>query len=438
MDIPSLIRKVIKSLNNSKHKFEAASSHDEKKKEYNTFIKGIEDLHKIYKSQSNQTSAQALQKIKEILTSALKDANEMKMGMQNAPKHQSHHNKKSNNSKPNHGNKSDHGDKDQNSRDNAMSGAIVTTKPNVKWEDVAGLENAKKSLQEAIILPTKFPDIFVGLRQPWKGILLYGPPGTGKTFLAKACATQADATFFSVSSSDLISKYVGESAKSIKTLFEMARSYKQSIIFIDEIDSLVSARSENENEASKRVKTEFLVQMQGVGNSDQGILVLGATNLPWTLDSAVRRRFQKRIYIPLPDFDARLYLIKHKMKKNKHIIREEDFREVAKLCDGYSGSDINGLVKNACYEPLRKFQNTKFFKQVGTNSKGQPMWMPCSPSEPGATKIDKTKLTGDNIQNNPIDKMDFLKALNTTRPSVGKEDLKRYDEWTNTYGMKGE
>ena len=100
-----------------------------------------------------------------------------------------------------------------------MSGAIVKEKPNVKWEDVAGLHSAKQALQEAIILPTKFPEIFVGIRQPWKGILLYGPPGTGKTFLAKACATQADSTFFSVSSSDLISKYVGESAKSIKTLF---------------------------------------------------------------------------------------------------------------------------------------------------------------------------------------------------------------------------
>lgn len=106
--------------------------------------------------------------------------------------------------------------------DNQIDQAIVREKPNVKWEDVAGLENAKRSLQEAIILPVKFPDIFVGLRQPWKGILLYGPPGTGKTFLAKACATQADAVFFSVSSSDLISKYVGESEKAIKNMFESA------------------------------------------------------------------------------------------------------------------------------------------------------------------------------------------------------------------------
>jgi len=131
----------------------------------------------------------------------------------------------------------------------------VAEKPNVKWDDVAGLHNAKKSLQEAVILPIKFPEAFQGVRKPWKGILLYGPPGTGKTFLAKACATESQCTFFSVSSASLISKYVGESAKKIKNLFSLAREKKPSIIFIDEIDSLCGARGEGENEASKRVKT---------------------------------------------------------------------------------------------------------------------------------------------------------------------------------------
>lgn len=173
------------------------------------------------------------------------------------------------------------GQDDENSKmKSAMEEAIVTTKPNIKWGDIAGLEQAKASLKEAVLLPIKFPNFFEGARKPWKGILLYGPPGTGKTFLAKACATEAEGTFFSVSSADLVSKYVGESEKLIKQLFSIAREKKPSIIFIDEIDSLCGARSDGENEASRRVKTEFLVQMQGVGHDDKGVLVLGATNLP--------------------------------------------------------------------------------------------------------------------------------------------------------------
>lgn len=123
-----------------------------------------------------------------------------------------------------------------------MAGCVVTEKPCIKWSDVAGLEKAKEALQEAVVLPTRFPQLFTGKRKPWKGILLYGPPGTGKSYLAKACATEAKGTFFSVSASSIMSKWMGESERLVKNLFELARISKPSIIFIDEIDSLMSAR----------------------------------------------------------------------------------------------------------------------------------------------------------------------------------------------------
>ncbi|XP_015284139.1 PREDICTED: vacuolar protein sorting-associated protein 4A, partial [Gekko japonicus] len=144
-----------------------------------------------------------------------------------------------------------------------LMGAVVMEKPNVRWGDVAGLEGAKEALKEAVILPIKFPHLFTGKRTPWRGILLFGPPGTGKSYLAKAVATEAgNSTFFSISSSDLVSKWLGESEKLVKNLFELARQHKPSIIFIDEVDSLCGSRNENESEAARRIKTEFLVQMQ--------------------------------------------------------------------------------------------------------------------------------------------------------------------------------
>lgn len=171
----------------------------------------------------------------------------------------------SNGSKDNKSDDSDEDDKDKKKLMSQLEDAIVIEKPNIKWSDVAGLEGAKEALKEAVILPIKFPHLFTGKRTPWRGILLFGPPGTGKSYLAKAVATEANnSTFFSVSSSNLVSKWLGESEKLVKNLFTMARKQKPSIIFIDEIDSLCSSRSDNESESARRIKTEFLVQMQGI------------------------------------------------------------------------------------------------------------------------------------------------------------------------------
>jgi vacuolar protein-sorting-associated protein 4 len=172
--------------------------------------------------------------------------------------------------------------------------------------------------------------------------------------LAKACATEADGTFFSISSSDLVSKWLGESERLVKQLFKLARENKPAIIFIDEIDSLCGSRSEGENETSRRIKTEFLVQMQGVGNDNDGILVLGASNVPWELDPAIRRRFEKRIYIPLPDTHARLAQFKIRLGKTPNNLTEEDYFELGKATEGYSGSDITVVVKEAMMMPVRR------------------------------------------------------------------------------------
>ena len=169
-----------------------------------------------------------------------------------------------------------------------------------------GLKNVKQSLVENIIYPQMRPDVFTGIREPTRGILLYGPPGNGKTMIAKAVSTECKATFFSISASTLMSKWVGESEKLMKTLFAVAAIYSPSIIFIDEIDSMLTARSSQENESARRVKTEFLIQIDGVGNyKKSNVLVIGATNRPFDLDEAALRRLTKRIYIGLPDKEAR-------------------------------------------------------------------------------------------------------------------------------------
>ncbi len=261
-----------------------------------------------------------------------------------------------------------------------LAGAILGEKPDVKWDDVAGLDAAKAALKEAVILPAKFPQLFTGKRRPWKGILLYGPPGTGKSYLAKAVATEAKSTFFSVSSSDLVSKWQGESEKLVKNLFEMARKRKPAILFIDEIDSLCGARGEGESESSRRIKTEFLVQMQGVGHSHDGILVLGATNTPWSLDPAMRRRFEKRIYIALPDEEARARMFDiHLGSMENTLNKPTDYDKLGALSDGYSGSDISVVVREALMEPVRECQRAKFF-QITNDQMLAPVtkYPPCS------------------------------------------------------------
>uniref|UniRef100_A0A3Q3D7C1 Katanin catalytic subunit A1 like 2 n=1 Tax=Hippocampus comes TaxID=109280 RepID=A0A3Q3D7C1_HIPCM len=186
---------------------------------------------------------------------------------------------------------------------------IYLHNPNVRWEDIIGLEDAKRLVKEAIVYPIKYPQLFKGLLSPWKGLLLYGPP-TGKTLLAKAVATECKTTFFNISASSLVSKWRGDSEKLV--LFELARYHAPSTIFLDEVESMMGQRGSNigEHEGSRRLKAELLVQMDGLARSEDLVFVLAASNLP-ELDHGMLRRLEKRILVGLPPEPARQDMIAH-------------------------------------------------------------------------------------------------------------------------------
>ena len=283
----------------------------------------------------------------------------------------------------------------------------TTKKPTtVSFLDIAGLDKAKQALHEIVVLPNLRPELFTGLRSPAKGILLFGPPGTGKTMLAKAVATESNAHFISVSAATLTSKFVGEGEKAVKALFESARQNQPSIIFVDEIDSILTERSESDHEASRRLKTEFLLQFDGISSKETDrLLVLGATNRPYEIDEAALRRFVKRIYIPLPESPTRLALLLHLFRGQSHSLSQNDFATIVKQTAGYSGSDLTALAREASLEPIRELG--KHIVSANTN------------------------------QIRPTNLSDFSKALSVIRPSVAAESLKSLASWSQKMGSLG-
>ena len=239
-----------------------------------------------------------------------------------------------------------------------INSTILEKGPGVHWDDIQGLSEVKETLMENIVYPQLNPEIFSGIRAPDSGILFYGPPGNGKTLLAKAVATECKCTFYSVSASALMSKWLGESEKLMKTLFALARSKAPSVIFFDEIDSMLSKRkSEGENEGARRLKTEFLVQVDGCGagsveNAPQ-VLVIGATNRPFDLDEAALRRLTKRIFITLPDAEARLGSILKLVEKVGSQLNSNEKQMLCALTENYSFADLKAIVKDAAMGPVR-------------------------------------------------------------------------------------
>lgn len=226
--------------------------------------------------------------------------------------------------------------------------------PDVTFDDVMGLADAKEAIRIKMIYPMEHADVYAALgKKSGGGVLLYGPPGTGKTMLAKAAAHEAGAAFYAVKCSDIVSKWVGESEKNIASLFETARRNNRAIIFFDELDSLFFKRGQDVH--NDRRVNELLQQIDGFSSKSSGLMVLGATNNPWAVDEAAMRsgRFSQKIYIPLPEDGARRAMINSKLAKTR-VDGDMDVEYIVTLTDGYSGADIAELFDRATDYPLRR------------------------------------------------------------------------------------
>jgi len=288
-----------------------------------------------------------------------------------------------------------------------ISSTIVTESPKVNWDDIAGLENVKQAVREAIVLPIAKPELFKGARRPWSGILLFGPPGCGKTLLAKAAATECKATFFSASSADLLSKWLGESEKLISSLFKVARLKAPSLIFMDEIDSVATKRGEgSESGGERRVKTQLLSEIQGLKSTyDKPLLVLGATNRPWDIDNAMLSRFEKRVHVPLPDMKARAGIFKIHTEGVNTELTDEDYVELAVRTEGYSGRDIANICREVIMLPIRELDMSGLLES-----------------------------SDEEVNVRDISLKDFKKTLKKVKPMTNQALIKQYNDWAEEFG----
>ncbi|KAM0896662.1 hypothetical protein ACQ4PT_023064 [Festuca glaucescens] len=302
----------------------------------------------------------------------------------------------------------------------------------VSFEDIGALDDIKESLQELVMLPLRRPDLFKGgLLKPCRGILLFGPPGTGKTMLAKAIANEAQASFINVSMSTITSKWFGEDEKNVRALFTLAAKVSPTIIFVDEVDSMLGQRNRaGEHEAMRKIKNEFMTHWDGLlSRSDQKILVLAATNRPFDLDEAIIRRFERRIMVGLPSAQNREMIMRNLLSKEK-VDQGLDFKEIATMTEGYSGSDLKNLCTTAAYRPVRELIQKERKKELEKKK-----------LEQGGTPLDPSKIKEKEkeIVLRPLNMKDLKEAKNQVAASFAAEGsiMGELKQWNELYGEGG-
>ena len=289
----------------------------------------------------------------------------------------------------------------------------LIAKADVTWDDIAGLEEVKRTLMEALFYSLAKPSIPVKIEPP-RRFLLYGPPGTGKTMLAMAASNMLKATFFNVSVDRVLSRYVGDSPRMISAIFRQAIRHAPSIIFFDEVEVLV-ARRDSDRQAATGVVQTFLTELDGFKTKklEKPVIVIAATNKPWMLDEAILSRFEKRIYIPLPDYEARKQMFRIHLEKKGFQITGITYDELARLTEGYSGRDIRNICQTAIMMMLRRANPIIIEKLMKVK--------------------DLSELERETYRIEPITRQELLKAINSVKPAVTIEDIKKYEEWSKQY-----
>ncbi|TKW15475.1 hypothetical protein SEVIR_5G239100v4 [Setaria viridis] len=337
------------------------------------------------------------------------------------------------------------------------SSVIPASETGVTFDDIGALADIKESIQELVMLPLQRPDLFNGgLLKPCRGILLFGPPGTGKTMLAKAVANEAGASFINISMSTIVSKWYGEAEKSIRALFSLATKIAPAIIFVDEVDSMLGSRERsNEHEVSRRIKNEFMTHWDGLlSKPNERILVLAATNRPFDLDEAIIRRFEHRVMVGLPTLESRELILKKLLSKEK--VEDIDFKELAKMTEGYSGSDLKNLCVTAAYRPVRELlQKEKEMKKdkKAKDEEGkkvqaeEPTNQGSGKEKPESSKAKKVESgeegakgeTKETAALRPLTMEDLKKAKEEVATSFSSEGavMNEIRQWNELYGKGG-